>query len=93
MSLTNDRLTRIRAGGAIGPADAEWLLAEIERLRAALEVTAQALREVNHAQECGPEWYTRGAQGLRQQVRMWVRKGQDAAREALADSPDEPSDS
>lgn len=33
MTNPNDRLTRIRCDAAIGPADAEWLLAEVERLR------------------------------------------------------------
>jgi hypothetical protein len=39
----SDRLTRIRAGGAIGVADAEWLLGEFERLRAALNDAGYAL--------------------------------------------------
>jgi hypothetical protein len=38
--VTNDRLARIRSGAAIGPADAEWLLGEIERLRGALQKIA-----------------------------------------------------
>jgi len=56
---------------------------EIERLRAALEVCNQMVLEVSHAQQCGPGWYTRGEDGLRAQVDMWVRKASTAIREAL----------
>jgi hypothetical protein len=44
----------------------------------ALKTAHQALLEVAHAQDAGPEWYTRGASGLRQQVSTWVRRGLDA---------------
>lgn len=57
--------------------------AEVERLREALKTTRQALMEVQHAQECGPGWYTRGEQGMYRQTQMWVRKGLAAAREVL----------
>lgn len=48
----------------------------------ALKTAHQALLEVAHAQDVGPEWYTRGASGLRQQVAMWVRRGLDALNKA-----------
>lgn len=60
--------------------------AEIARLREALKTTRQALMEVQHAQECGPEWYTRGVNGMYQQTSTWVRKGLSAAREVLDES-------
>jgi hypothetical protein len=44
----------------------------------ALKTAHQALLEVTHAQDVGPEWYTRGASGLRQQVAMWVTRGLEA---------------
>lgn len=55
-----------------------WPWSRIAELEEALRVANQALLEVRHAQECGPEWYTRGASGLRSQVAMWVRRGLDA---------------
>lgn len=48
----------------------------------ALKTAHQALLEVAHAQDAGPEWYTRGASALRQQVAMWVRRGLDALNKA-----------
>lgn len=57
--------------------------AEIDRLRDALKTAQQALMEVQHAQECGPGWYTRGEQGMYQQTCTWVRKGLAAIREVL----------
>lgn len=56
---------------------------EHERLREALKTARQALMEVQHAQECGPGWYTRGVNGMYQQTTTWVRKGLTAAREVL----------
>ena len=53
---------------------------EIKKLRSALKICRQALLEVNHAQECGANWYTRGEAGLYRQVRMWVHKGFDAIK-------------
>lgn len=50
----------------------------IRDLEAALKIVHQALIEVAHAQDVGPWWYTKGANGLYQQVAMWVRKGLDA---------------
>lgn len=49
-----------------------------------LETLAQAIREVQHAQNNGPSWYTRGANGLYMQVAAWCRRGASAAQEALA---------
>jgi hypothetical protein len=54
---------------------------EITKLREALKVTHQALLEFNHAQQCGPGWYTRGEHGMYQQIYMWLRKGLDAIKE------------
>jgi len=59
---------------------------EIERLRTALKVAQQALMEVQHAQEQGPGWYTKGVNGMYQQTTTWVRKGLTATREALSES-------
>jgi hypothetical protein len=50
----------------------------LAELHAALPILSQALLEVAHAQECGAQWYTRGADGLYNQVAMWVRKGRAA---------------
>lgn len=49
-------------------------------LVAALKVTRSALLEVSLAQEVGPQWYTKGANGMYQQVYTWVRRGLEAAR-------------
>lgn len=51
---------------------------QIVKLRAALKVVHQSLLEFNHAQQCGPGWYTRGEHGMYQQVYMWLREGLDA---------------
>ena len=63
-----------------------WLAGKLgfvseKEMRARLAVAHQALLEVRHAQECGPSWYTRGEDGLYQQVSMWVRKGLEATRD------------
>ena len=55
----------------------------IDRLRAALELAEQALREVAGAQERGANWWTKGEPAMYQHIRMWVLKGLEAAREAL----------
>ena len=57
--------------------------AELARLREALKVANQLVIEVNHAYTQGPEWYTRGESGLRQQVAMWIDKASKAIQEAL----------
>jgi uncharacterized protein YoxC len=62
--------------------DCQEQVAEIDRLNAALDVLQQTLLEVSHAQQCGADWYTKGASGLRQQVAMWVHKGQTAINSA-----------
>jgi hypothetical protein len=56
---------------------------EIEQLRAALKVAQQSLVEFSHAQEVGPSWYTRGANGMYQQVSLWLRRGLEAVQGAL----------
>jgi DNA repair exonuclease SbcCD ATPase subunit len=58
--------------------EAERLKAERDELHAAIKTANQALFEVAHAQHNGPEWYTRGESGLRQQVAMWVQRGLEA---------------
>lgn len=65
--------------------DALLLMAanEIEENRAALKVAQQSILEFRHAQECGPSWYTRGADGMYQQVSLWLRRGLEAVRGAL----------
>ena len=54
----------------------------INELREQIKVLQQTLSEVSHAQINGPSWYTRGENGLYQQVAMWVRRGQDAINKA-----------
>jgi len=56
---------------------------EIELLEA-LKVARQFVIEVAHAQDVGPGWYTKGEDGLYQQVRMWLRKANDAIESAIA---------
>lgn len=56
---------------------------EIDQLRAALKVAQQSLLEFSHAQECGPSWYTRGENGMYQQVNLWLRRGLEAVQGAL----------
>jgi len=52
--------------------------AVIAKQAAAIEVLRHTVMEVRHAQNVGAEWYTRGAGGLYQQVRLWLDKA-DAA--------------
>ena len=73
---------RIRPGSEAAP----WVCLEINALEArvaelegALGVCRQFRLEVAHAMECGPGWYTRGENGLRQQIHMWI----DRAGKAL----------
>ena len=56
------------------------LVDQVEKLEAAREVMKQTLLEITHAQQCGPGWYTRGASGLHQQVRMWINKANVAIK-------------
>ena len=53
--------------------------AEIARLRAALEVHQQTVAEVRLAFEQGPEWYTKGESGLRNQVRLHLDRDAEAS--------------
>lgn len=62
-------------------ADLHAMLNSAETLEA-LKTAHQALLEVAHAQDVGPEWYTRGTSALRQQVAMWVKRGLDALNKA-----------
>lgn len=48
--------------------------------RVSIKTIRQTLLEVAHAQQCGSEWYTKGSQGLYQQVSMWVRRGTEAVK-------------
>jgi len=61
--------------------ESQW--AEIKLLREALKVAQQAILEFSHAQESGPSWYTRGANGMYQQVRLWLDRGMTAVSGAL----------
>lgn len=56
---------------------------EIKGNRAALKVAQQSLLEFSHAQEYGPSWYTRGANGMYQQVNLWLQRGLEAVQGAL----------
>lgn len=47
---------------------------KIEAQQAALSVCSQFLLEVSHAMASGPNWYTKGEQGLRQQIYMWIER-------------------
>lgn len=77
-------LRRANAMGVAPPQNWTTLAAdEIERLRAALKVTKQAILEFRHAQESGPGWYTRGVAGMYAQVQLWLERGSKAARDAL----------
>jgi hypothetical protein len=68
---------------AISQQDVLALADEIETLRAALKVAQQSLLEFSHAQECGPSWYTCGANGMYSQVSMHLRRGLEAVQGAL----------
>jgi hypothetical protein len=46
----------------------------------ALKTARQALMEVDHAQRCGPDWYSKGSSGLYMQVRMWLNRGLEAVK-------------
>jgi hypothetical protein len=52
--------------------------AGMERAADPIDVLRQTLLEVAHAQQSGAGWYTKGHNGLYQQVALWVRKGTDA---------------
>jgi hypothetical protein len=55
--------------------------AGMERAAAPIDVLRQTLLEVAHAQQSGAEWYTKGHNGLYQQIALWVRKGDDAIKD------------
>jgi hypothetical protein len=76
----------VRDCGAGGPWDQEpiaWAMGEISNLRAALKVAQDAILQFSHAQEQGPRWFTRGADGMYQHVHMWLRRGLEAVQDAL----------
>lgn len=50
----------------------------IERLEKTVETTMQAVRELRHAHDVGPEWYTNGQQGMWAQIKLWTSKATDA---------------
>lgn len=56
---------------------------EIEKGRAVLKIAQQAILEFSTAQERGPQWYTRGKDGMYRQVELWLQRGLEAVREAL----------
>ena len=47
-------------------------------LKEHIKTLEQTVREVNHAQQSGPWWYTKGEMGLYQQVAMWLQKAEKA---------------
>ncbi len=61
----------------------------IEIIREALVDINQALLEVSHAYRNGPTWYTKGEDGLRQQVSMWLSRGFDALKRIDENLPDD----
>lgn len=67
----------------------------IKRLEESIAIINQAFLEIAHAQLNGPKWYTKGEDGLYQQVGMWVNRGFkaiDAAREAMKNIKQKPED-
>jgi hypothetical protein len=54
----------------------------IKSLKETLKINQQALLEVRHAFDAGPQWYTKGESGMRNQVRLWLIKA-EAANAAL----------
>lgn len=59
------------------------VLAAVAELIEAIKTANQALAEVAHAQAVGPDWYTRGADGMRNHVSDWVRRGLKASNDAI----------
>lgn len=59
----------------------------IKKLREALKVHQQAVREIRHAFDAGPQWYTRGESGLRSQVSMWLARAERASAELESKKP------
>lgn len=49
-----------------------------EEFEKCLQDINQAFLEIAHAQRNGPSWYTRGENGMYQQVSMWLSRGFDA---------------
>ena len=56
------------------------MAARIKELEAAIDVLRQAVLEVRHAQNSGPNWYTKGSKGLYMQVSMWLNKADEALK-------------
>ena len=54
---------------------------EHKRIKKQVKVLQQMVMEVSHAQQKGPGWYTRGTDGMFQQVQMWIGRGQAAIDE------------
>lgn len=79
LTNTNERLARIRASGAIGVGDAEWLLAEFEKLDADAAGLQAELASVKLENE-----------RLRQQVEFWKQAA--AMTKIVADSATETMD-
>lgn len=66
---------RLRSGfGGMVPPICDEAANEIDKLRAVLNTAHQTVLEVMHAQEVGSNWYTRGANGLYQQVSRWTTR-------------------
>jgi predicted nuclease with TOPRIM domain len=51
-----------------------------KRYKEALKTCNQFVLEVSHAMQCGPDWYTRGESGLRNQIQTWINKASEAVK-------------
>jgi hypothetical protein len=95
MTNPDDRLARIRAGTAIGPADAEWLLGEVEQLRGNLSLAeeglAAATQEVQRLQHALSFWMPCVPDPGEVMVGACERLMDDAMLLAGHDGPDEKS--
>lgn len=60
--------------------------ARVGELLEALKVTRQALLEVGHARDVGPEWFTKGQSAHLAHIRHWFEKGCKAAAAALGEA-------
>ena len=64
-------------------------LPDVEILRESLSELNQTLLEIAHAQRNGPQWYTKGEDGMHQQVSMWLSRGFDALKRIDKTLPDD----
>ena len=66
----------------------ERLTDENRRKDEALTVLRQFMGEVAHAHQSGPGWYTRGEQGLRSHIWMWIDRAKKALDSAASTEQD-----